>query len=71
MVVVKKRAIFTRKKFSRRHNQTPSCLDSREHIVEGLLVGGNIPDMVVAHELTDNIVGCYVVEDKGYDSNKN
>ena len=39
--------------------------------MEGLLVGGNIPDMVVAHELTDNIVGCYVVEDKGYDSNKN
>ena len=39
--------------------------------MEGLLTGGNIPDIVVAHELTEGVVGCYVVEDKGYDSNKN
>ena len=39
--------------------------------MEGFLTGGNTPDSAVAHELTNNIVGCFIVEDKGYDSNKN
>ena len=47
------------------------ALTAEGHIVEGLLTGGNIPDIVVAHELTEDVVGYYVVEDKGYDSNKN
>ena len=42
------------------------AITAEGHIVEGFLTGGNIPLW-----LTDDIVGCYVVEDKGYDSNKN
>lgn len=35
-----------------------------------MLTGGNIPDIItVAHELTADVVGCYVVEDAGYNSN--
>src|ERR1700682_3628580 len=38
------------------------------HVIEGLLTGGNISDITVADELTAEVVGCYVVEDMGYDS---
>jgi transposase len=37
-------------------------------VVEGLLTGGNVADISVADALTADIVGCYVVEDRGYDS---
>ena len=47
------------------------ALTAEDHVVEGMLTGGNIPDITVAHELTADVVGCFVVEDKGYDSNKN
>lgn len=40
-------------------------------MVEGFLSGGNRNDIVVAEELTAGVYGCYVVEDRGYDSNKN
>jgi transposase len=36
--------------------------------VEGFLTAGNISDVTVAHSLFDNIYGCYVAEDMGYDS---
>lgn len=39
------------------------------HFVEGLLTGGNVHDVVVADTLLEDVVGCYVVEDAGYDSN--
>lgn len=39
------------------------------HFVEGLLTGGNIHDITVANTLLEDVVGCYVVEDTGYDSN--
>ena len=39
------------------------------HVVEGLLTGGNVADITVADDLTGDVVGCYVVEDRGYDSN--
>jgi transposase len=35
------------------------------------LTGGNRNDIAVADELTADIVGCYVLQDRGYDSNKN
>ena len=38
------------------------------HFVEGLLTGGNVHDVTVADDLFENVVGCYVVEDAGYDS---
>ncbi|MCC8483789.1 MAG: transposase [Rickettsia endosymbiont of Labidopullus appendiculatus] len=41
------------------------------HIIEGFLTGGNRNDIAVAEELTANIVGCDVIQDRGYDSNKN
>jgi transposase len=37
-------------------------------VVEGFLTGGNVSDITVADELTAEVVGCYVVEDRGYDS---
>jgi len=36
-------------------------------VVEGLLTGGNVADITVADDLTADLVGCYVVEDRGYD----
>lgn len=38
------------------------------HLIEGFLTGGNVSDITMANELTENIVGCYVIEDRGYDS---
>jgi transposase len=37
-------------------------------IVEGQLTGGNVADITMADALTAEIVGCYIVEDMGYDS---
>jgi transposase len=37
-------------------------------VVEGLLTGGNVADITMADALTAEVVGCYVVEDMGYDS---
>jgi IS5 family transposase len=37
-------------------------------VVEGQLTGGNVADITMADTLTAEIVGCYVVADKGYDS---
>jgi len=38
------------------------------HFVEGVLTGGNVHDVTVADQLLEDVVGCYVVEDAGYDS---
>jgi len=38
-------------------------------VIEGFLSGGNRADISVANELTAEISGCYIIEDKGYDSN--
>ena len=39
-------------------------------MIEGFLTGGNKADISFADELTAEVVGCYVIEDKGYDSDK-
>lgn len=44
------------------------ALTAEGHIVEGMLTGGNIPDITVANEIMSAVFGCYVVEDMGYDS---
>jgi IS5 family transposase len=39
-------------------------------VVEGFLTGGEVHDVTVANELTEDVVGCRVAEDRGYDSDK-
>lgn len=39
-------------------------------MVEGLLTGGHVADITVADELTAQVVGCAVVEDRGYDCDR-
>lgn len=39
------------------------------HFVEGPLTGGYVHDVSVANTLFEDVLGCFVVEDKGYDSN--
>ena len=38
------------------------------HVIEGMLTGGNVADIPVADALTADIVGCHVIEDRGCDS---
>ena len=38
--------------------------------MEGYLSGGNQADISCADDLTATVSGCYIIEDKGYDSNK-
>jgi transposase len=38
------------------------------HLVEGFLTGGNIHDVSVADALFNDVFGCHILEDKGYDS---
>jgi transposase len=38
------------------------------HLVEGFLTGGNVADISVANQLFGDVYGCYILEDKGYDS---
>lgn len=40
------------------------------YVVEGMLTGGNVADISVADCIMENVFGCYVIEDKGYDSDK-
>ena len=39
------------------------------HIIECYLSGGNRADISCADDLTACVSGCYIIEDKGYDSN--
>jgi len=38
------------------------------HVVEGVLTGGNVHDVTVANSLFEDVYGCYILEDMGYDS---
>jgi transposase len=38
------------------------------HLVEGFLTGGNVSDITVADTLFQDVFGCYVALDMGYDS---
>jgi transposase len=42
---------------------------SEGKLVEGFLTGGEVHDGVVGVELSEDIVGCAVIADRGYDSN--
>ena len=39
-------------------------------MIEGFLTGGNKADISFADELSANVFGCYILGDKGYDSNR-
>ena len=40
------------------------------YVVEGMLTGGNVADISVADCIMENVSDCYVIEDKGYDSDR-
>ena len=44
------------------------AITAENHVVEGILTGGNVSDITVADTITADIVGCHVVADMGYDS---
>jgi transposase len=44
-------------------------ITSGGQLVEGFLTGGEVHDAAVAVELSEAIVGCAVIGDRGYDSN--
>jgi transposase len=44
------------------------ALSAENHLIEARLTGGNTADISVADEMMSDVVGCYVVEDMGYDS---
>jgi transposase len=46
------------------------AITAEDHVVEGVLTGGNVADITVADALTAAVVGCYVVEDRGYDCDR-
>jgi hypothetical protein len=43
-------------------------ISSGFQVIEGVLSGGNTHDVCFADQLTENIYGCAVLADKGYDS---
>jgi transposase len=45
-------------------------ISSDGKLVEGFLTGGEVHDVKVAAELVEDIVGCAVIGDRGYDSNE-
>ena len=40
------------------------------HVVEGFLTGGEIHDVSVAESLFEDVYGCYILADRGYDSDR-
>jgi transposase len=44
------------------------ALTAEGHLVEAMLTAGNTADISVANDLMEDVVGCHVVEDMGYDS---
>jgi len=44
------------------------AITNEGHVVELLLTGGNIHDVTVADNLLEDVYGCFVLADKGYDS---
>lgn len=44
------------------------AITAEGHVVAAILTGGNTADISIGNALTSDIVGCYIVEDMGYDS---
>ena len=44
------------------------ALSAEGHLIEAMLTAGNTADITVADTMMSDVVGCYVVEDMGYDS---
>jgi transposase len=46
------------------------AITSDGRLVEGFLTGGEVHDVKAAPELVEDIIGCVVITDRGYDSNE-
>jgi transposase len=46
------------------------AITSGGQVVEGILSGGNVNDIEIAPELVEEVVGCSVLADRGYDSDE-
>ncbi len=44
------------------------AITSDGQVVEGFLTGGNVNDIEAAPELVEDVIGCFVSADRGYDS---
>ncbi len=44
------------------------AITAEGHVVEGFLSGGNDHDVSVANALFEDVFECYILEDRGYDS---
>lgn len=44
------------------------CISENFGVIEGFLSDGNRSDILYGNELIKNIRGCYIIADKGYDS---
>ena len=47
-----------------------AAITAEGHVFEGFLTAGNVSDITVADELTQDVFGCFVAEDRGYDSDE-
>lgn len=70
MEAVKKGAAIKRENISGLTTKLHLAITPDFHIVEGYLSGGNRADISCANDLTASVSDCYIIEDKGYDSNK-
>ena len=43
-------------------------MSAQGHVIEAMLSAGNVSDITLAPDLTEDIVGVYVAADAGYDS---
>lgn len=44
------------------------AITDKGDVVEGFLTAGNVSDITVADSLFEDVYGCYILEDMGYDS---
>jgi transposase len=44
------------------------AITAEGHVVASILTGGNTSDISMGNALTSDVVGCYILEDMGYDS---
>jgi transposase len=47
-----------------------AAITSKGGLIEGFLTGGEVHDVKAAPELINDIAGCMVIADRGYDSNE-
>lgn len=68
MAAAKKRAVQPGKNRAGITTKLHLAISAENHVLEGMLTGSNVSDITVADDLMRDVVGVYVVEDAGYDS---